>query len=98
MKFDIAKFRAVFERSGLTKAEIAQIAGTTRQTVYNWYKTGHAPTQHALDQRAGNAVIVLHTLMTAARPVLPFPSTISPATRGQKIETIIAKVVSLKTN
>lgn len=98
MNFDITKFREVFKRSGLTKSEIARIAGTTRQTIYNWYTSGHGPTQHVLEQRAGNAVVVLHALMHAARPVLPFPTTISPQTRAQKIETIVAKVVSLKTN
>lgn len=97
MKFDLTKFREVCDRSGLTKAEIAEIAGTTRQTVYNWY-SGHVPKQQVLVNRAAAATTALFALMTAQRPVLPFPSTLSPQTRRQKIDTIISKVVSLKCN
>ncbi len=97
MKFDIQKFRVVCDKSGLTKTEIATIAGTTRQTVYNWY-AGHEPKQQVLAQRAAAATVVLYTLLTAQRPVLPFPATLSPQTRKQKIDTVISKVVSLKAN
>jgi DNA-binding XRE family transcriptional regulator len=97
MNFDPLKFRAVYERSGLTKNEIAEIAGTTRQTVYNWHR-GHPPKQQVLAERAAAATTVIFALMTAQRPVLPFPESLSAPTRVQKIKAIIAKVVSLKSN
>ena len=97
MNFEPLKFRSVYELSGLTKNEIAEIAGTTRQTVYNWYR-GHPPKQQVLAQRAAAATTVIFALMTAQRPVLPFPASLSAPTRAQKIKAIIAKVVSLKSN
>lgn len=46
--FNHTKFTTVFERSGLTKAELATLYGVSRQTIYDWYTGASAPAQKAL--------------------------------------------------
>lgn len=49
--FDQTKFKTVFDKSGLTKSELASLYGVSRQTIYDWYTGASAPTQKALAAR-----------------------------------------------
>lgn len=69
--FDQKAFARVFDRSGLTKTELATLYGVSRQTIYDWYAGDSAPAQKALAERAQ-----LYTRgLTAAldRGLLPLP-------------------------
>ena len=46
--FNHEAFARVFDDSGLTKTEIADIYGVSRQTVYAWYSGSSAPLQRTV--------------------------------------------------
>ena len=49
--FNHESFARVFDDSGLTKTEIADIYGVSRQTVYAWYSGSSAPLQRTVVAR-----------------------------------------------
>ena len=49
--FNRENFAKVFDDSGLTKAELGDIYGVSRQTIYAWYSGNSAPLQRTVVAR-----------------------------------------------
>lgn len=80
--FDIAKFNRVMDGSGLTKTELVDLYGASRQTLYTW-KT-KPPRQATLADRAGHYTDGLCAAMD--RNLLPFPASTNPEQRRERLK------------
>lgn len=69
--FNLPQFKQVVSTAGLSKAEIAQVYGVSRQTVYGWLD-GPPPKRGSYTERM--AVVITRALLAAVqRGVLPMP-------------------------
>lgn len=90
-----AQFRRVFEQAGLTKSELAYIYQVSRQTLYNWYRDGVAPTQGGLAERADNYTTALVRAVEAR--VLPMPPNLDRPVRKKRLLDIATQLHKLAT-
>lgn len=79
--FNRENFARVFDDSGLTKTEIADIYGVSRQTVYAWYSGSSAPLQRTV---VAKEQLYTRALITALdKRLLPLPR--NPAQRKERL-------------
>jgi DNA-binding XRE family transcriptional regulator len=79
--FNRESFARVFDDSGLTKTEIADIYGVSRQTVYAWYSGDSAPLQRTVVAREQ---LYTRALITALdKRLLPLPR--NPVQRKERL-------------
>ena len=79
--FNHEAFARVFDESGLTKTEIADIYGVSRQTVYAWYSGSSAPLQRTV---VAKEQLYTRALITALdKRLLPLPR--NPAQRKERL-------------
>lgn len=79
--FDREQFRKVFHESGLTKVELTQLYGVSRQTLYSWQT--HGPSNSIIAERAVAYTSALTAAMT--RGVLPLPATLDRRARSDRL-------------
>ena len=79
--FDRKNFTRVFDDSGLTKQEMADLYGVSRQTIYDW-KDGHSsPAQKTVAERERHYTRGLLAAMD--KRLLPLPK--QPAQRKERL-------------
>ena len=84
----------VLAESGLTKGEVAQIYGVTRQTIYRW-ADGLPSRKYALSERRMQEVITAALLTAVERRILPLAST-DKEIRRRRIERMARMCQALK--
>ena len=91
--FDCLQFKRVMERSGLTKVELSELYGVSRQTLYAWLD--HVPNQHTLAERAEKYTAGLFAAIS--RGLLPFPPSLSKEQRKERLRKMARHLHSLTT-
>lgn len=86
-------FREVLEHSGLTRTELSELYGVSRQTIHYWRVKG--PPREAT-YTARMATVITQAIITAIRrKLLPLPA-IDKRIRAQKITTMAKTLQALK--
>lgn len=91
--FNQSNYAKVFDRSGLTKAELASLYGVSRQTVYDWYTGASVPTQKALAQR--EEVYTKGLLAAIKQGVLPVRGVTDNAIRKSRVASMARQLYAL---
>lgn len=88
-----AAFRRVFEKSGLTKSELAYIYQVSRQTIYDWMKGDSEPKQGGIGLRFRVYTEALDTAVD--KGVLPMPNNLTKEVRRRRLLTIATQLHGL---
>lgn len=93
--FNHARFKAVFEDSGLTKSELAELYGVSRQTIYDWYTQDSAPAQKTLVAKENAYTTGLFNALS--KGVLPIRTGRDSKLRKERIQAMAKALHALTT-
>lgn len=86
-------FARVLEESGLTKIELAELYGVSRQTIHGWAFIGPPRANSLLARQAEVITVALNTMIS--KRLLPFEAMDKHARRA-RIEKMAQKLQGLK--
>jgi len=86
-------FKRVFDKSGLTKAELGYIYQVSRQTIYDWVKAESTPKQGGLAARFDVYTKALDAAIS--KRALPMPNNLTKEVRRQRLLTIATQLHGL---
>lgn len=91
MAFDCNKFTRVMDKAGLTKHELADLYGVSRQTLYIWREK--PPAQKTLAERAEKYTDGLYSALT--RGLLPLSSDTPRERRAEMLRSMAKRLHTL---